>query len=109
MAEILNLPTPDALEIAELTPRKTYYAVYDSCVSNNIASWDLAFIEERLSVSGIVEPTEADELFFDSLRDAKAYVKGHFRSGAEYFSLAQLSNPDAILHIIADKVTYMIA
>lgn len=62
---------------APITTR-VYYAVYDSCVTNNIPSRDFAFIEERPSVSR--EEMTNDEKRFPSLRDAKIYVEGNFES-----------------------------
>jgi len=57
-------------------------------------------LQPRLSV------TERD---FQSLKEAKTYVQAHFQSGAEYFSLKQSANPDNFLHIIIDKIKYLIA
>lgn len=92
------------LEYSEL-PSGIYYAVYDSCVTNHVYSFDLAFIEER-SGSIVQDPTSG-ETYFKTLREAKMYVRQYFKSG-EYFSIRQAENPDDFLQIIIDKVTYLV-
>ncbi|MCE7065195.1 hypothetical protein [Dyadobacter sp. CY326] len=63
---------------------------------------------QRLGSGNIDDQAGLNEEFFGSLGGAKAYVKGHFKSGAEYFSSNQSADPDNILHTIIDKITYMI-
>ena len=81
--------------------------MYDSCVINNIPSRDLAFIEER-------KHSHFDEIGFHekrflSLKEAKNYADRNFESGGEYFSLSQLADPDNFVHMIADKIAYLMA
>ncbi len=109
MANVSNLVSGSGFMDTRATGRDTFYAVYDSCISNNIPSQDVAFIEQRVYAGNIYEHLASDEKYFRSLSDAKAYVKDHFQSGAEYFSLNQSADPDNVLHAIIDKVTYMIA
>ncbi|WP_221391020.1 hypothetical protein [Dyadobacter sp. NIV53] len=107
---MVNVSNPDCTgtfyEKAD-SPSGIYYVVYDICVINGIPSWDLAFIEER---NGILPENvfNAEKRFF-SLKDAKSYARSNFESGAEYISLNQLADPNNLLHIIADKISYLIA
>lgn len=87
---------------------KKFFAVYDPCTVNDTAGSDLAFIEERLYSPQSSANDPGDEKYFPSLKDAKTYVKAHFNHGAEYFSLNQSVDPDNLLHIILDKITYMV-
>lgn len=87
----------------------SFYAVYDCCITNDVPSRDVAFIEERHDNSSIHENASGDEKYFQSLKEAKTYVQAHFQSGAEYFSLKQSINPDNFLQIIIDKIKYLIA
>ena len=89
--------------------RRKFFAVYDPCLVNNVPSCDLAFIEERLYSGQSYEHNAGDEKYFPSLKDAKVYVKEHFKSGAEYFSLNQSVNPDSLLYIVLDKITYLVS
>ncbi|WP_138478169.1 hypothetical protein [Dyadobacter bucti] len=89
--------------------RRTFYAVYDCCISNNIPSCDVAFIEQRFGPRSKHERVASGEKYFTSLSAAQRYVKNHFKSGGEYFSLKQSSQPDNILHAIIDKITYLMA
>jgi len=109
MANVSNSVPGHRFVHSNPTPNGTFYAVYDSCIANNIPSRDLAFIEERRYSGNIYEHVASDEKYFRSLSDAKAYVKDHFQSGAEYFSLNQSADPDNVLHAIIDKITYLIA
>ncbi len=109
MANVANSLPGHRFISSSATPNGTFYAVYDSCVANNIPSRDVAFIEERRYMGNIYEQASSDEKYFRSLSDAKAYVKDHFLSGAEYFSLNQSVDPDNVLHAIIDKITYLIA
>lgn len=88
-------------------PAETFYAVYDSCITNNLPSHDEAFIEQRCVSGNISEQTSFDEKHFLSLREAKSYVNEHFNSGAQYFSLNQTEDPDNLFLIIIDKITYL--
>ena len=83
--------------------------MYDSCASNNDPGKDLAFIEQRQLTDNLYPQEPNDEKCFRSLSDAKAYVKKHFQSGAEYFSLNQSADPDNIFYVIVDKITYLVA
>ncbi|WP_026632480.1 hypothetical protein [Dyadobacter alkalitolerans] len=86
----------------------TFYAVYDCRMTNNVPSQNVAFIEQRLGTEN-TEQGASDEKYFRSLSQAKAYVKSHFNSGAEYFSVKQSMNPDNIMHAITDKIAYPMA
>lgn len=88
---------------------RTFYAVYDWCISGKIPSCDIAFIEQRFGHCSKYQQAASDEKYCTSLSEAKRYVKDHFKSGGEYFSIKQSSQPDNILHAIIDKITYMMA
>jgi hypothetical protein len=85
-----------------------FYSVYDCSASQDCPCWDLAFIEERFNGQDTYGGFGGDELYFDSLKDAKDYVSIHFQSGGEYFSLQQSMDPDNLLYILAGKIRYMI-
>lgn len=46
-------------------------------------------------------------MYFGSLHEAKILVQDNFLFGAEYFSSKQLSDPDNVLYVLADKLTYL--
>ena len=103
-----NLNTTD---LVRQKPRLkgSFYAVYDSCITNNVPSRDVAFIEERSHEKQDFDAFASDEKHFVSLKEAKSYVKQHFHSQAEYFSIGQCKEPDNFFYILADKLAYMIA
>ena len=107
MANVSNSSSDGLFVDSGANPGKIYYAVYDCCISGNIPSQDVAFIEERFDSGS--DYVSSDEKCFGSLTEAKAYVKDHFKSGAEYFSLDQSSDPDNIFHAVIDKITYLMA
>ncbi|MCF0049111.1 hypothetical protein LXM25_03510 [Dyadobacter sp. LJ53] len=109
MASILLPVSSNSFEDVGTKTNSIYYAVYDCCVTNQVPSRDVAFIEQRLGAGNQHEAVANDEKYFRSLREAKAYVNRHFKSGAEYFSLNQSSNPDNIFYTIIDKISYLIA
>ncbi|WP_026632191.1 hypothetical protein [Dyadobacter alkalitolerans] len=109
MANTLHPVTSSRFEAVATKTRSTYYAVYDCCITNQIYSQDVAFIEQRLGDGSALEAVDNNEKHFPSLRQAKVYVNSHFKSGAEYFSLNQSADPDNILYTIIDKITYMVA
>jgi hypothetical protein len=87
----------------------TFYAVYDSCVTNNVSSREVAFIEQRSYAGNVLELVGPDEKYFSSLREAKLFAQCNFLFGAEYFSSNQLNDPDNFYYFLADKITYLIA
>jgi len=89
-------------------PIGLFYAVYDCSSAQGSPSWDLAFIEERFNDQPVQIGSDTDEMYFDSLRDAKDYVKIHYQSGGEYFSLQQSEHPDNFIYILTDKIRYLI-
>lgn len=93
----------------DFNPKGTFFAVYDACITGNVPSRDVAFIEERSYSGNIHEQVTTDEKYFRTLKDAKGYVNNHFQSGAEYFSLKQSTNADNILFTLIDKITYLFA
>ena len=109
MANTLPTVTSGTFEAVVTKKSSTYYAVYDCCITNQVPSQDVAFIEQRLGDASVLEAVANNEKHFPSLRQAKIYVNSHFKSGAEYFSLNQSANPDNILHTIIDKITYLVA
>ena len=109
MANISLSVSSNRFENVDNKTSSTYYAVYDCCITDQVASQDVAFIEQRLGTRSVHEAVANGERHFPSLREAKTYVNGHFKSGAEYFSLSQSDDPDNILHTIIDKITYLMA
>lgn len=107
MTNVSNFHSEETLLEKVQIPVGHHYAVYDSCVTNHVPSFDLAFVEER--TCGSTDAIASGEKYFNSLKEAKVYVRNHFKSGGEYFSVKQANNPDDFLQIIIDKVTYLIA
>lgn len=83
------------------------YVVCDLDVTDAESGRQLAFIEQRFET---IDPNdESGERHFNSLKDAKNFVQSNFAVGAEYFSFRQLNEPDNLLYILADKLTYFMA
>lgn len=85
------------------------YAVYDSDVSENTPGREVAFIEQRRATSENSTQRGSDEIYFQTLSEAKLFVQRNYMLGAEYFSSKQLDNPDSLFYLLADKVVYLMA
>ncbi|GGH26766.1 hypothetical protein GCM10007423_12000 [Dyadobacter endophyticus] len=90
-----------------MTSSAVFYAVYDSDGSEQVLGRELAFIEQRIGSGRDSDPHSSDEVYFDSLYEAKIFVRDNFLFGAEYFSSKQLNDPDNVLYALADKFTYL--
>jgi hypothetical protein len=85
------------------------YAVYDPDKLEKESTRELAFIEQRFEARGFNTNNDSDERHFTTLKEAKVFVLNNFSYGAEYFSSKQLSDPDNLLYLLADKLTYIMA
>lgn len=85
------------------------YAVYDSDIAENAPGREVAFIEQRREVSKSFQQQSADEIYFQTLSEAKVFVKKNFVFGAEYFSSKQLDSLDNLIYMLTDKLAYLMA
>jgi hypothetical protein len=90
-----------------LTSSAVFYAAYDSDVAEPTPSRELAFIEQRVRLDENLDLQNPHEMYFGSLYEAKNFVRDNFLFGAEYFSSKQLNDPDNVLYVLADKLTYL--
>ncbi len=85
------------------------YAVYDIDFTENAPGREIAFIEQRPALSKNSPQQSADEIYFQTLAEAKGFARKHYLFGAEYFSSKQLDDPDNLAYLLMDKLIYLIS